>query len=192
VRRPFVVRISRRRCSSRNGHLQVAAAVLLQIADDAEQVSRLGIASWPEHPDQALRLRSRRLAEFLKSNRRLDIIAQDRLSRVDITRQKGLDAIAQQGLGKSRISRDMLDSRRWPAGNGVEEATRPTTPNRPAPRAQATRPAWTIRERVGRIDGHGLELWPPRALPVATVSRGGCRSTVRALINQTFSIQHEV
>src|SRR5580700_3818068 len=94
--------------SSRKGHLQVAAGVLLQVAYDAKQVSCLWIPSWAEHADQALWLRSRRLAEFLKSNRRLDIVAQDRLSGVDITRQQGLDTVAQQGLGKSRVSCDML------------------------------------------------------------------------------------
>ena len=35
-------------------HMQRQAGMVLQVADDAEQIARLRIAGWAEHADQAL------------------------------------------------------------------------------------------------------------------------------------------
>src|ERR1700722_9152593 len=52
--------------------------LLLQVADDAEQVPRLRIAARSEHADETLGLRADRLAELFEADGRLDVVAQDR------------------------------------------------------------------------------------------------------------------
>jgi hypothetical protein len=60
--------------------MQLQSGTLLQIADHVEEIPGLRIAARSEHADQAFRLRARGLAELLKSDRRLDVVAQDRLA----------------------------------------------------------------------------------------------------------------
>src|SRR6185295_14396063 len=81
---------------------------LLEIAEDAEQVSSLRVPPWPEHTDQAFWLCPGCLAEFLKADRRFDVVAQNDLAGFDIARQHRLDAFAQQRFGKSFVGRDLL------------------------------------------------------------------------------------
>ena len=64
--------------------MQLQAGLLLQVAEHAEEISGLRVAARPEHADQALRLRAGRLAQFLEADRRLDVVAQDRLAGVDV------------------------------------------------------------------------------------------------------------
>lgn len=74
--------------------MQVEAGFLLQITDHAEQVPRLGIATRPEHPDQALGRRCRLVAQFLEANCRLDIVPKDRLAAIDVTAKHSVDSFA--------------------------------------------------------------------------------------------------
>ena len=63
--------------------MQPHAGPLLQIADHAEEVLRLRIAARAEHANQALWRR----AELFEADRRLDVVAQDRLAGVDVAGQ---------------------------------------------------------------------------------------------------------
>src|SRR5271165_2811392 len=81
------------------------ARLFLQITDDAEEIARLRIAARTEHADQALSRRVSRLAELLEANRRLDVVAQDRLAGLDIARQHGVDAFAQEIFREGGIAR---------------------------------------------------------------------------------------
>ena len=48
----------------------------------------------------------RPFTERLKADRRVDIVAQYRLSRLDITRKQALDTLLEQSLAKLGVSRD--------------------------------------------------------------------------------------
>jgi hypothetical protein len=65
--------------------VQLHAGLLLQIADDTEQVSSLRIAAGSEHPTQAFRRHVSGLGQFLKSDSGLDIVAQYRFAGLDVT-----------------------------------------------------------------------------------------------------------
>jgi hypothetical protein len=75
---------------------------------EAEEVAGLRIATRAEHANEALRLRAGRLAQFLEDNRRLDIVAQDRLAGVDIAGEHGVDAFSQQRFTEGGIACDPL------------------------------------------------------------------------------------
>ncbi len=64
--------------------MQLNAGLFLQVTDYAEEVARLRIAARAEHPNEAFRLCASRRAELLKTDRRFDVIAKDRLAGVDI------------------------------------------------------------------------------------------------------------
>ena len=60
---------------------------------------RLRACGLPRGPNMRMRLfgrRAGRLAELLEADRRLDVVAQDRLAGVDIAGEHGVDAFAQQ------------------------------------------------------------------------------------------------
>jgi hypothetical protein len=88
--------------------VELETGPLLQVADDAEEVTRLRIAARAEHADEALRLRAGRLTKLLEADRRLDVVAQDRLAGVDIAGEHGVDAFAQQRFAESGIACDPL------------------------------------------------------------------------------------
>src|SRR5258707_355842 len=77
------------------GHVQLQAGALLQVAYDAEEVLRLRVTPRAEHTDETLGLRFRRRSELLESYRCLDIIAQDCLAGIDVTTEHRFDALAQ-------------------------------------------------------------------------------------------------
>lgn len=54
-------------------NVQLDPGLLLQIEDDPEQVTRLRIAARPEHADQTLRRRGRRLPQLFEADRRLNV-----------------------------------------------------------------------------------------------------------------------
>lgn len=81
--------------------VQLDASLLLQVADDAEQIAGLGIAARSEHADQTLRRCVRGLAELLGADRCLDVIAEDRLAGINVAGQHRVDAFAQQEAAKS-------------------------------------------------------------------------------------------
>src|SRR3990172_3962222 len=64
------------RATSLRRHAQLQAGALLQVADDAEQILRLRIATRAEHADQALGRRADRLGKPLEADRGLDVVAQ--------------------------------------------------------------------------------------------------------------------
>ena len=64
--------------------MQLQPRLPLKIAEHAEKVLSLRIPARSEHADEALRRRGGRLAELLEADRRLDVVAQDRLAGIDI------------------------------------------------------------------------------------------------------------
>src|ERR1700683_4702030 len=88
--------------------VQFEARLLLQVADYAEEIACLRIATRPKHANETFRWRASRGADLLETNRCLDVIAQDRLAGVDIAGEHGVDAFAQQRVGERRIARDPL------------------------------------------------------------------------------------
>src|SRR5271166_290850 len=65
-------------------HMQLQPGLFLQIAEYTEQIPGLRVAARSEHADEALGLCAGRLAQLLEADRRLDVVAQDRLPGVDV------------------------------------------------------------------------------------------------------------
>ena len=86
--------------------LEVKPFALLKSADDFEEVPCLRIAVGTEHAHQALGRLLRQPAEFLKSDRGIDVVAQNRLAGVHIPRQQALDTLLEQLLTEGRIALD--------------------------------------------------------------------------------------
>ena len=86
------------------------ALLLLQVMDHRKQVARLRIPFRPEHSHETLARLVENLREFLKPNRRIDIVTQHCLAGIDITGEQAFDPFLQQGLAKRRIR----DGRRLP------------------------------------------------------------------------------
>jgi 5-methyltetrahydropteroyltriglutamate--homocysteine methyltransferase len=93
--------------SASSRDMQADTRALLQIADHAEEVLCLRIAARPKHADQAFGRRAGRFAELLETDSRLDVITQDRLARLHIAAQHGIDALAQKRLGKFLVALDL-------------------------------------------------------------------------------------
>jgi hypothetical protein len=88
---------------STSGHLpgfdfQVNALLLLQVLDHRKQVARLGITFWPKHTHETLARSAEDLREFLVRDRRIDIVAQHRLTGIDITGEQAFAPFLQQAL----------------------------------------------------------------------------------------------
>src|SRR5258705_4975614 len=86
--------------------VQAEARALLQVTDHAEEVLGLRIAAWSEHADQALGRRAGRFAKLFKADRRLDVVAQDRLASINITAQHCINAFAKKSLGEFLVGLD--------------------------------------------------------------------------------------
>jgi len=97
------VRLSRSR-----HHVKFDPGALLQIGQHIEQIAGLRIAAGAEHADEALGLGAGGLAQLLEADRRLDVIAQDRLAGVDVAGEHCIDSFAQQRVGESPVGRDVL------------------------------------------------------------------------------------
>ena len=82
----------------------------LQVSDDIEQVARLGISLWPEHSHEALRRDARQLAKALKSHRAVDVVAQQRLARVDVTGEQAVDGFLQLPLSAATQRKVLWDN----------------------------------------------------------------------------------
>jgi hypothetical protein len=63
-----------------------------------EQIPGLRIAAWTQHSHQAFRRPFGSKAQFLESDRRVDVVTQDRLSRIEVARQKTFDSFPKQFL----------------------------------------------------------------------------------------------
>jgi hypothetical protein len=101
---PFMLRLSPPSMTTVSAQLD--AGLFLQVADDAEQVAGLRIAARAEHADEALRLGAGRLAQLLETDRRLDVVAQDRLADVAIAGKHAVDAFAQQRFAEGGVACD--------------------------------------------------------------------------------------
>jgi hypothetical protein len=88
--------------------VQAHARALLQVANHAEQILGLRIAARAEHADKALGRRAGRRAEFFKTDRRLDVVAQDDLAGFNVTGEHRIDAFAQKGFGEFLVTLDVV------------------------------------------------------------------------------------
>src|SRR5690348_4729220 len=80
--------------------MQTHAGSSLQVPDNSKEVSCLWVAAGPEHTDETLCRRTRCLAELFEPDCRLDIIAQDCFSGIDVAAKHRIHAFAQEGFGK--------------------------------------------------------------------------------------------
>jgi hypothetical protein len=85
---------------------EVEAFGALQVTNDFEQIPSLRVAFRAKHPHQALRWPPRQATQFLKTDSRIDVIAQYRLSGVEIPAEQTLDAFSEEFLAVPSISRD--------------------------------------------------------------------------------------
>src|SRR4029453_5380022 len=88
-------------------HRKLHPSSLLQIPDHVEEVLGLRVATRPEHPDQAFGWRSGRGPEFFKTDGRLDVVAEDRLSGLHVTGEHRIDSLTQKCLRKFRVILDV-------------------------------------------------------------------------------------
>src|SRR6478609_337600 len=86
--------------------MQADAGTLLQVANHAEKIPGLGIATRSEHADQALGRCAGGFAELLEADGCLDVVAQNRLAGVDIAAQHRVDPFAKQRLGEFLVGLD--------------------------------------------------------------------------------------
>ena len=92
-------------------YLEVQPLAFLEASDDLEEVARLRIAVRTEHAHQALgRLRGQP-TEFPKTDGRVDIVAQNRLSDVDLAGEKALHTFLEQSLPEARVALEPLPDR---------------------------------------------------------------------------------
>src|SRR5262249_11639325 len=96
-----------RRLPSSARRVKPHASPLLQITDHVEQILGLGIPARAEHPDQALGRGACRRPELLKSDGRLDVIAQDNFTGIEIPAQHRINALDQKGLGEFGVPLDV-------------------------------------------------------------------------------------
>ena len=79
-------------------HLELQTFGALQVADDFEEVARLWVALRAEHTHQALRRPTRQATQLLESDGGIDVVAQYRLARVEVSDQQTLDPFTQKLL----------------------------------------------------------------------------------------------
>ena len=89
-------------------YLEVQTLAFLEASDDLEEIARLRIAVRTEHAHQALgRLRGQP-TEFPKTDGPVDIVAQNRLSDVDLAGEKALHTLFEQSLPEARVALEPL------------------------------------------------------------------------------------
>ena len=76
----------------------------LKLGNDAEEVFRGGVSFGPEHSHQALRWNSSALLQRPKPIGCVDVVAKNRLSGIDVSREHAFDGFAKKRLAKSRIA----------------------------------------------------------------------------------------
>ena len=84
--------------------LEVDAFLFLQRGEYAGKIRGGGAALWPQHAHQALGRYLRSLFELLKSDRRVDVVAQDGLAGFKIAVNDALNGLAQKRLTEIRIA----------------------------------------------------------------------------------------
>src|SRR2546422_7316256 len=76
------------------------------MANDFEQVARVWVAARPQHAHEALRRTLRAATQFFETDCRVDVIAQDRLSGVEVAGEEALDTFPQELLAVLSIPHD--------------------------------------------------------------------------------------
>ena len=71
--------------------------LFLQVLNHRKQVARLGIPFRPEHTHETLARFLENPGEFLKPDRRVDVVTQHRLAGVDITGEQTFDPLLAAG-----------------------------------------------------------------------------------------------
>ena len=85
-------------------YFELDALMLLNAADDVEQVSGVGIPVWPEHAHEALLRPISMGSELLETDGRVDVERQYDLARIDVSEKQKLDAFLQQFLSKGWVA----------------------------------------------------------------------------------------
>ena len=80
------------------GELELETFGTLKVTNHFEQVARLRIPGRAEHAHQALGGSFRDATELLKPDRRVNVVAQNRFSRIEISRQERLHAFTKEFL----------------------------------------------------------------------------------------------
>ena len=83
-------------------HFELDALVLLDPADDLEQVAGVRIARRSEHAHQTLGRLVREGAKLLEPDCGVDVVTQYDLAGIDVPCKQALDAFLQQPFAKSR------------------------------------------------------------------------------------------
>src|SRR5262249_6282174 len=78
--------------------LEMKPLFFLEVLNDLEEVTGLRVAARTEHSHQAFRRPFRSTAQLLESIRRDDVIANDRMSVIEIPGEKAFDSFPQQLL----------------------------------------------------------------------------------------------
>jgi hypothetical protein len=68
----------------------------LEMLDYFEEISGLRVAAWTQHAHQALRRSFGTPTQLFEPDRRVNVIAQDRFSRIQIAGKKAFDAFPQK------------------------------------------------------------------------------------------------
>jgi hypothetical protein len=76
--------------------LEVETFNALQVANDLEEIPRLGVPVGAEHAHKTLCRSLREPTQFLKADGGADVVAQDRLAHVEVSRQETFDVFAQE------------------------------------------------------------------------------------------------
>ena len=78
--------------------------MILNAADNLEEIAGVGIAGRPEHAHETLRRLVRQRAKLLEPDCGVDIVTQYDLARIDITGKQAFDAFHQQLFSKCRVA----------------------------------------------------------------------------------------
>src|SRR6059036_1535117 len=92
--------------SALQGEFQTEASGLLQLHNNLEEISRLGISFRAKHTHQALCRFVCEAAQLLKPYSGIDVIAQNALARLNLSGEKAFNTLAQKLVPKSRIAFD--------------------------------------------------------------------------------------
>jgi hypothetical protein len=77
---------------------------LLKLSDYRQKVSCIGVAARAEHAHQTLRRSAGNRRQVVEANRRIDVIANDGFTGLEIAGEKGLEAFGQQSFAKLGIA----------------------------------------------------------------------------------------
>src|SRR5260221_14490068 len=76
-------------------NVKLYSRMRLQGADDGEKIAHLRIARWSEHAHQALWRDFHFFGQLFETDRRVDVVAQNTLSDIQLAIKQGVDTFAQ-------------------------------------------------------------------------------------------------